>query len=92
VLGVVAGDEVVATETVVAGVGGQDVPSGDEQAAGDVEHSLSSSTGTLPSAAWQAIPMRSAAAVTFTGADLFDGDLDVVADRPDGAIKSLANL
>jgi hypothetical protein len=30
VLGVVAGDEVVATEIVVAGVGGQDVPGGDE--------------------------------------------------------------
>src|SRR3954468_11747075 len=35
VLGVVAGDEVVATEIVVAGVGGQDVPGRDEQAVGD---------------------------------------------------------
>ena len=36
VFGVVAGDdEVVATETVVAGVGGQDVPDTDEQAVGD---------------------------------------------------------
>ena len=35
VLGVVAGDEVVATEIVVAGVGGQDVPGSDEQAVGD---------------------------------------------------------
>ena len=31
--GVVAGDDVVATEIVAAGVGGYDVPSGDEQAA-----------------------------------------------------------